>query len=688
MTYRKSQTLIKFLKNNSVILLSSGLYFWQAIFLTEGKKQELYLLILLILLLIISSIRFILRKVHKWKDIEILLLFIVAINFIGKTYKDLSSPWLYLHYLLITIVSATYNLLFSVIIAIIIDLSLLLRIIIFPHYISEISPSEFIGMTLSLPAIAALVSFLQSLEKRKRAKLASELAFLQYSIESLYSVSPISEASRKSREVNLVEELNTLINQILKMLRKSLDCYSAIFLQLSSSFQEAIIRGYDTSSDKFTKNRQIPIQANIYNFAISKGTPYQKQSNDISKYLGYYTDEQGIKSVLIIPVLEASSAIGLIVVDSLENRSFNENEIKLCQEYAIFIKEQIRIFKQLKESEEKAAQFQRLSQASNEIMQSLKLNEIMNRLIDCCQEATQFNCCLLIFKENKHLRLMLQRGLNELPQKMKLGEIKSWVEWFISNNEEPLLLNDISTTKMPLWHPDEKIKFWKELYFIPLRIKSVNKGVLILASEKKDVFNATARTFLNIIANQAVVIIENALLYEKAEMQAITDGLTDVANHRYFQETLTNCIETHKKNNEHFSLLIIDIDYFKKINDTYGHQNGDKILKKIAQILKSNIRDGDFVARYGGEEFAIILKNCNEKEAYKASEKLRKKIEKYNWSVNNKKINVSISIGIASFPDQANTKDELIKAADSALYKAKAAGRNQSVIYQNNGMME
>lgn len=681
MTYKKSQSLIKFLKNNSVIILGSGLYFWQAIFLSEGKNQELFLLILLIFLLILSSIRFLLRRIHKWKDIEILLLFIVAINFIAKTYKDLSSPWLYLHYMLITIVSATYNLLFSVIIALIIDLSLLLRLIIFPHYISEISPSEFIGMTLSLPAIAALVSFLQSIEKRKRAKLASELAFLQYSIESLSSISPISEASRKKREVNLIEELNNLINQILRMLRKSLNCYSVIFLQLSTDFQEAIIRGYDTLSDKFIKNRQIQIQANIYNFAISKGTPYQKQSNEISKYLGYYNDEQEVKSVLIIPVLESSSAIGLIVVDSLESRVFSENEIKLCQEYAIFILEQIRIFKQLRESEEKAAQFQRLSQASNEIMQSLKLSEIMNRLIDCCQEATQFDCCLLIFRENKHLRVMIQRGLNELPRKMKSGEIKSWVEWAISNSEAPLLLNDVNTTKMPLWHQDEKIKFWKELYLIPLRIKSINKGVLILASEKGNVFNATARTFLNIIANQAVVIIENALLYEKAELQAITDGLTEVANHRYFQETLTNYIEAHKKNNEYFSLLIIDIDYFKKINDTYGHQNGDRILKKMAQILKANIRDGDFVARYGGEEFAIILKNCNEKEAYKASEKLRKKVEKYNWSINNKRINVSVSIGIACFPHQAKNKDELIRAADSALYKAKEAGRNRTVIY-------
>lgn len=684
MKENKSYQFLKFIRKNLILISGIALYIWQSIFLTAERNYELMLLVLLIILLIISSIRFLLRKIHDWRDIEILLFLIIAINFISKTYKDLSSPWLYLHYILIVAVASNYNLLFSMIIVSIIDLSLLLRLIIFPHYILDISGSEFIGIALSLPVLTILINFLQSMEKQKRAKLASELAFLQYSIEGLASISSISEESRKKREVNLIEELNNNINEILKMLRQSLKGYSAVFLQLLPNSNEAIIRAYDTLSNKFINVRQIPLQSNLYYFVLSKKSPIQKQASQISKTVGYYNDEEEIKSILIVPMMEASSIIGLIIVDSLENKYFTEEEIKLSEGYAKFIIEQFRIFKQLKESEEKAIQFQRLSQVSNELMQSLKLNEVINRLIDCCQEAAQFDCCLLVFKENKHFKLMAQKGLNELPQKMKAGEIKSWIEWAFLNREEPLLLSDIRTTKMPLWHPDEKIKYWKELFIIPLRIKYSNKGILIFASEKRNIFNAAIRTFLSIIANQATVIIENAMLYEKTQWQALSDGLTEIANHRFFQETLNNFIENCQSKNEPFSLLIIDIDFFKKINDTYGHQYGDRVLKKIAQLLKTNVREEDFVARYGGEEFAVILKKCDEKDAYKAGEKIRKRVEKNKWLMDNKKINITISIGIACFPNQANSKDALIKAADSALYKAKEEGRNKTVVFKEN----
>ncbi len=159
---------------------------------------------------------------------------------------------------------------------------------------------------------------------------------------------------------------------------------------------------------------------------------------------------------------------------------------------------------------------------------------------------------------------------------------------------------------------------------------------------------------------------------------ATIDGLTELYNHRYFQETLKNQIEISKRYGQPFSLIIIDIDFFKKFNDTYGHQAGDAVLKQVAQTLKKNSRTTDFVCRYGGEEMSIILPNTNAEEALFNAERVRKAIAEKEFQLNaTEKGNVTISVGVSTFPDNAETAQDLIEYADKGLYYAKEHGRNQ-----------
>ena len=159
---------------------------------------------------------------------------------------------------------------------------------------------------------------------------------------------------------------------------------------------------------------------------------------------------------------------------------------------------------------------------------------------------------------------------------------------------------------------------------------------------------------------------------------ATIDGLTELYNHRYFQDTLKNTIEIAKRYEQPFSLIITDIDFFKKINDTYGHQAGDAILKQVAQVLKRNSRSTDVVCRYGGEEMSIILPNTNSEEAAFNAERLRKAVEEKEFQVNSSETtNITISIGVATFPDNAEEAQDLIEFADKGLYIAKENGRNK-----------
>ncbi|MDF2595714.1 MAG: diguanylate cyclase [Clostridia bacterium] len=161
------------------------------------------------------------------------------------------------------------------------------------------------------------------------------------------------------------------------------------------------------------------------------------------------------------------------------------------------------------------------------------------------------------------------------------------------------------------------------------------------------------------------------------------DGLTGVYNHRFFCDALKQQVLNSEKQQQPISMLFIDIDYFKEYNDLYGHQKGDEALRVIGDLLNSSIKQGEIVARYGGEEFAMLLPNTDEKEAIRIAEQIRMTIEKtyFTGQENQPNGNLTVSLGISTYPNKAKNDLELIKSADDALYRAKFFNRNRVEIY-------
>lgn len=166
--------------------------------------------------------------------------------------------------------------------------------------------------------------------------------------------------------------------------------------------------------------------------------------------------------------------------------------------------------------------------------------------------------------------------------------------------------------------------------------------------------------------------------FEQQYKLATTDGLTELYNHRYFQEQIRMQIEQSKRYSHNFSLIIIDIDFFKKFNDTFGHQSGDAVLKQVAQTLKKNVRATDIVCRYGGEEMSIILPNTGKDEAFSTAQKICERVANKKFKLSgDKETNVTISLGVSTFPYDGDNAPAIIEAADKRLYNAKNNGRNQ-----------
>lgn len=187
----------------------------------------------------------------------------------------------------------------------------------------------------------------------------------------------------------------------------------------------------------------------------------------------------------------------------------------------------------------------------------------------------------------------------------------------------------------------------------------------------------------NILAQQFFLAKKRAILYREIQELAISDSLTGVSSRRYCLDRLRQELERSGKFNYPFSVLMIDIDYFKTYNDRYGHLVGDAILREVSTSIKENVRQIDIVGRYGGEEFCVILAETDREQAMQAAQRIRQAIESKLIRVYDEYVKVTVSLGLSMFPAHAQEVDKLIDCADQALYKAKQEGRNRVGVYGN-----
>lgn len=194
-----------------------------------------------------------------------------------------------------------------------------------------------------------------------------------------------------------------------------------------------------------------------------------------------------------------------------------------------------------------------------------------------------------------------------------------------------------------------------------------------------DGLSADDRIVLTAVASELVVAVENSRLYRLTKRLAITDELTDLYNYRYLQQRLDDEMGRADRYNKRLSLLMLDLDDFKRINDTYGHIVGDRVLAEVGQLLKSTVREVDVVARYGGEEFTIILPETDASGAFIVAEKIREAISMHRFpdAEGGHSIHITVSIGLSSYPVHAYDKESLLRSADDAVYHAKDSGKDR-----------
>jgi len=325
-----------------------------------------------------------------------------------------------------------------------------------------------------------------------------------------------------------------------------------------------------------------------------------------------------------------------------------------------------------------------LYEVGRELSSSLELDKLLRKIVDSATRVLGCEICsLMLFDEQKEtLRIRYAKGLSpKLVREVKVRPGEDSVTGWVAETGKPLLVEDVETH--PLFRRKSRAKYsTKSLLSVPLLIRSEVVGVLNVNNKRNDeVFTAEDQEVLMMLASQAAVAIENARLYEDLERLAITDGLTKLYVPRHFHEELDKELRRATRYQRDLSLLMIDIDHFKNINDTYGHPQGDVVLQELAGLLRRYGRQDDILARYGGEEFVVALVETNEQGAALAAERIRRAVETHEFELDGQRVPITVSVGVANFPGDANTKKDLIAHADQALYAAKRAGRNRVCLF-------
>ena len=226
-------------------------------------------------------------------------------------------------------------------------------------------------------------------------------------------------------------------------------------------------------------------------------------------------------------------------------------------------------------------------------------------------------------------------------------------------------------------------KFFKKDYFatIPLKIEKEIVGVLNINDGEKVSFNVSNLDFVLKLSEFISMTVSNAVLYERTKKLSVTDGLTGISNRPNMEQVLRSEFERSMRYGAPLSVVLLDVDHFKGVNDTYGHQKGDEILVAFASLLKKFCRANDTAARYGGEEFLMILPQSNAQGAFKIAERVREEMMKLNFTGNESHFSVTTSCGVVELDrDFIKSTDQLVTMADQALYEAKNSGRNKTVI--------
>lgn len=429
----------------------------------------------------------------------------------------------------------------------------------------------------------------------------------------------------------------------------------------------------------------LQLEETIVNLVVQNRKPLLVPDMQTVNEQRIFKDE---KCIMCVPLIIKERIIGVIYVGTTKQATYNEDHLNILSilgnsaaiaiESALLYEDKEQSLTMMKSFNEKLSksvrQLSALNDLSKSLGSSLKLDDMLNTIAEHMKQIIDYQSFLIFFvsKESSEMELVPKRVISPYAELFKNITIKmsegSVLGWVISQ-KKPLFLEDTRESRLP-----NVVEYERSAIIVPMVVENSVMGAFYVGAAQPHFYTEDSIELVSTVTNQTAMAIKNAELYEQTLSMAITDGLTGLYTHRYFQERLIEACKEYERTLKSFSLVMIDTDHFKKYNDTLGHPEGDKILKEISALIKSYTRESDLVCRYGGDEFSVILKESDKENSIRTAERIR---EAFQYRFHTYPVKITSSIGVANFPEDATNKIELVAAADAALYRSKDGGRNQ-----------
>jgi diguanylate cyclase (GGDEF)-like protein len=494
--------------------------------------------------------------------------------------------------------------------------------------------------------------------------------------------------TREEEEEKLSQgSIQTIHQQLfynMELLRSSLGLHSCALLWLDESGDQLKVKELVTDSPHVT---EVPIDAGggVLGAILKELRPFVLDAPKLS-LLPYYAGPAPVTAFVGVPVVEGRTARGVLVGDRADGRRFEDNDVALMASAAAQVVRAVqseRVFQAVERSKHEHERFYR---ASSELNRALTLDEVYDAAIAAARSVCEFELCLIATYDARKGSHTIRKAVGEAADKLEgttHRDPSSITSMVVKNKLGLPAGGDWRERDVPVFSHPMRIRDYESLFVLPLLVKDEVVGTFTVAAKRAGAFPSDRREMLGVIANQVAISLQNGRMYQALEEQATTDGLTGLVNHRTFQERFSTMLGRAERHKFPVSIILTDIDHFKKVNDTYGHPTGDEVLRRVAGILKASARKIDIGARYGGEEFAIVLESTDREGARQLAERIRHEVGAQTFQSSKGPFKVTMSLGIATYFEDGKEKAELIAHADQCLYAAKHGGRNQTVCYSD-----
>jgi two-component system cell cycle response regulator len=410
--------------------------------------------------------------------------------------------------------------------------------------------------------------------------------------------------------------------------------------------------------------------------------------------ISYYQSQTPVRAFIGVPVCEGAHLRGVLFADRLDDRPFTEAEEEALTQSSREILRAIqfeRLFADVEREKRRQASF---FSASRALLSTRSLDEVLTSALETTQKFIEFSfgAVTLYDAAQKQHQIVRVLGEGQEFEGHTFADNLGLAAMVVKNRHYLPAYGELRDPAALIFDAKVKLKPYESLLILPLirpKRKEENAtqdqqevlGSVAFGVRRRQVFSAEVRDMLEVIASQIAQSLENARLYDDLHRQATIDGLTGLLNRRHLMLKLEEALARAERHKKKLALILTDIDHFKKVNDNYGHPVGDEVLRGVSKAFKGVVRKIDLVGRYGGEEFIIILEETDTDGAFLMAERLREAVKKLVFSSEKGTLQVTNSLGIALYPNDATTKEELVEHADQALYFAKRNGRDQARLY-------